>query len=143
MVFCITLIGYSQEVPENLSETEKLYGLSIVWKEADKNFVYFDQVPDLDWDKAYQEFIPKVLNTKNTYEYYKELQAFCSLLNDGHTRVVVPWQLRKIHEVKPPVVTELVGDRVIIKEIQNDTLKQRGLKVGMEVVEIDGIKVHE
>ena len=80
-----------QENTDRLSDEEKIYGLSTVWKEADKNFVFFDQVPDLDWNKTYQTFIPKVLKTQTTYEYYRILQEFCSLLNDGHTQVVIPW----------------------------------------------------
>ena len=142
-LFFLTLTLKAQEIPENLSDEEKIYGLSKVWKEVDKNFVFFDQVPDLDWDKTYQSYIPKVLATQSTYEYYKTLQAFCALLKDGHTRVVVPWQLRRDLEVPPAIKTELIGDKVIITEILNDTLKQQGISVGMEITEIDGIRVHE
>jgi len=140
----IILIGnvYSQ-IPEDLTAEEKIYGLSKVWKEADKNFVFFDQVSLLNWDKTYQEYIPKVLETNSTYDYYKKLQEFCSLLNDGHTRVVVPWQLRQKKEVSPPIKTELSGNKVIITEILNDTIKNQGLKKGMEILEIDGISIHE
>lgn len=131
------------QVPSNLTNEEKIYGLSKVWKEADKNFVFFDQVPSLDWDKTYQEFIPQVLETQTTYDFYKKLQQFCSLLKDGHTRVVVPWQLRKIEEVAPPIKTQLIEDKVILSEILNDTIKQLGLLAGMEIVEIDGLDVHQ
>lgn len=138
----VAIIGnvYSQ-IPENLTDEEKIYGLSKVWKEADKNFVFFDQISSLNWDKTYQDYIPKVLETKSTYDYYKKLQEFCSLLNDGHTRVVVPWQLREHKEVAPPIKTELIGNKVIITEILNDTIQ--GLKKGMEILEIDGINIHE
>lgn len=132
-----------QENTDRLSDEEKIYGLSTVWKEADKNFVFFDQVPDLDWNKTYQTFIPKVLKTQTTYEYYRILQEFCSLLNDGHTRVVIPWELREVFEVAPPILTELVDGKVIIGRILNDTLERQGLSVGMEIVAIDGTEVHE
>ncbi len=132
-----------QENTDRLSDEEKIYGLSTVWKEADKNFVFFDQVPDLDWDKTYQTFIPKVLKTQTTYEYYRILQEFCSLLNDGHTRVVIPWELREVFEVSPPIVTELIDDKVFITRILNDTLGRQGLSAGMEIVAIDGMEVHE
>ncbi|WP_282040806.1 S41 family peptidase [Winogradskyella flava] len=140
----VTIIGnaYSQ-VPENLTDEAKIYGLSKVWKEADKNFVFFDQVPSLDWDKTYQAYISKVLETKSTYDYYKKLQEFCALLNDGHTKVYVPWQLREVKEVATPIKTELIGNQVIITEILNDTIKNQGLKKGMEIIEIDGVPIHE
>ena len=53
--------------PHDLSNEDKLYGLSLFWKEASYNFAYFDQVPKLDFDSAYREYIPKVLATKTTY----------------------------------------------------------------------------
>ncbi|MBX2871700.1 MAG: hypothetical protein KTR30_06365 [Saprospiraceae bacterium] len=140
----IVIIGnISAQVPDNLSDEDKIYGLSKIWKEADKNFVFFDQVPSLDWDKTYQEFIPKVLKTESTYDYYKKLQEFCSLLNDGHTKVYVPWQLREYREVSPPIKTELIDGKVIVSKILNDTIKNEGLKAGIEIIAIDGIDVHE
>ena len=142
ILFCCMNL-FSQEIPENLTDVEKIYGLSKVWKEADKNFVFFDQVPNLNWDSTYQLFIPKVLETSTTYEYYKVLQRFCSLLNDGHTRVYVPRPLRKIHEFPPPVWAELINGKVFINEIQNDTVKRQGISVGMEIIEIDGVNVHD
>ncbi|MFP4845417.1 S41 family peptidase [Winogradskyella sp. PE311] len=117
--------------------------MSKVWKEADKNFVFFDQVPALDWDKTYQAYIPKVLETNSTYDYYKKLQEFCALLNDGHTKVVVPWQLREVKEIAPPIKTELIKNKVIITAILNDTIKNQGLKKGMDIIEINGINIHE
>ena len=76
--------------PYNLSNEDKLYGLSLFWKEASYNFAYFDQVPDLDFDSAYREYIPKVLATETTYEYYRELMKFNALLHDGHTNIYLP-----------------------------------------------------
>ena len=68
---------YATDELDTLSDVEKLYGLSLFWKEASYNFAFFDQVPDLDWDKTYREYIPKVLATESTAEYYKVLQRFC------------------------------------------------------------------
>ncbi len=132
----------AQEAPPTLTTAEKIFGLSKVWKEVDKNFVFFDQVPSLNWDSAYLAFIPKVVNTTSDYEYFKTLQRFCSLLKDGHTRVYVPRRLRKTEEVSPALRTELIGEKVVIVELLNDTLRQQGVEVGMEIMEIDGQEVH-
>ena len=143
VVFLSGICMYSQETFKDLSNTEKIYGLSKIWKEADKNFVFFDQVPALDWDETYQTYINKVLKTESTYQYYKTLQEFISLLHDGHTRVVVPWQLRKTLEVSPPIATEIINNKVYISKVLNDTLNKQGIAVGMEIIKIDGIKVHK
>ena len=76
--------------PATLSDAEKIYGLSKFWQEVNYNFAFFHQVPDLNWDSAYTAFVPRVLATRNDYEYYRELQRFCALLEDGHTNVYFP-----------------------------------------------------
>ncbi len=82
------------DTTSNLSDTDKLYGLSLFWKEAAYNFAYFDK-SNINWDSAYQAFIPRVMATKNTYEYYRTLQRFCALLKDGHTNVNMPRYIQK------------------------------------------------
>ena len=96
---CIGLVACSsmgqsvadQEKPiEGLSEADKVYGLSMFWKEVSYNFAHWETAGDLDWDAAYQEALSRVLATQNDYEYFRELQRFCALLKDGHTNVWMP-----------------------------------------------------
>ena len=72
------------QIPQ-ISQEQKIIGLSTFWKEASYNFANFDKVPKLNWDSAYAAFIPRVLATKNLYEYSREMKKFCALLHDGHT----------------------------------------------------------
>ncbi len=125
----------------NLSDEEKIAGLSKFWSEAKYNFINFPLVPDLDWDKTYLEFIPKVLATKSTLEYYQVLQMFCSKLKDGHTNVYFPAALIDEVSQRPAIRTRLVEDKVIIVRILDEKLKNEGLQLGQEVVEIDGLPV--
>lgn len=69
------------------SREERLYGLSLVWTTAKQYYGMWDLVAELDWDQAYQEAIPKVLKCNSLYEYYKELEAFTALLQDGHSGI--------------------------------------------------------
>ena len=77
-------VCFSNEVTktqvQQLSTTEKLYGLSLFWKEVKDNFAFFHQVPELDWDQAYRDAIPKVIATQTTFDYYRELQKLNKLL---------------------------------------------------------------
>jgi carboxyl-terminal processing protease len=74
----------------NISTQDKLYGLSKFWWEVSANFAYFDHAK-VNWDSTYRAYIPKVIATKNTWEYYMLMQRFCALLKDGHTGVgVIP-----------------------------------------------------
>jgi len=82
--FSVQLLFAQTPIP-NISDADKILGLSMFWKEASYNFVYFDKVPKLNWDSAYASFIPKVLATKNIYEYSRQIKKFSALLHDGHT----------------------------------------------------------
>ncbi|WP_255076119.1 S41 family peptidase [Lacihabitans sp. CCS-44] len=128
----------------NISDAEKLAGLSKFWSEAKYNFAYFENLPDLDWDKLYLEYIPLIQNTKNTLEYYQVMQKFCAELKDSHTNV---WStsdsLRSLTNFAPPIRTTLVEGKVLITSVLSDSLQKSGIKVGMEVVSIDKIPVKE
>lgn len=129
----------------NLSAEEKLYGLSKLWMEASYSFAFFEQVPDLIWDDCYQRFIPQVLETETDWEYYLVLQRFYSLLNDGHTRVFPPAELRNTYygTATKQIKTRLIEDKVIITDVLNDSLRLRGLKKGSEILAIDNLDVHD
>ena len=128
----------------NISDAEKLAGLSKFWSEAKYNFAYFENLPDLDWDKLYLEYIPFVQNTKSTLEYFKVMEKFCAELKDSHTDV---WStsdsLRSLTNFAPPIRTTLVEGKVLITSVLSDSLEKSGIKVGMEVVSIDKIPVKD
>jgi carboxyl-terminal processing protease len=123
-----------------LQEDEKIYWLSRLWSEAAYNFAFFDQVPDLNWDDTYRDFIPQVLATKTDWEYYTVLRRFYALLHDGHTRVFPPRDLRNRYygTATNEITTRLIEGRVIVTSVLDDALKTAGLKQGMEITAIDG-----
>lgn len=125
----------------NLSDAEKVAGISKFWSEAKYNFINFPLVPDLDWDKTYLEFIPKVLATKTTFDYYKVLMEFCAKLKDGHTNIFLPDEIAEEVYGRPAITTRLVENKVVIIRILDEKLKSEGLKIGQEIIEIDGISV--
>jgi len=75
---------------ENISEDEKVAGLSKLWSEVKYNFPNFDLVPHLNFDSLYLAYLPKVKQTSSTSAYYKVMEEFCAQLKDGHTNVIVP-----------------------------------------------------
>lgn len=126
---------------ENISENEKIAGLSKFWSEIKYNFANFDLVPDVNWDALYLEYIPKVRQTKSTLEYYRVLQELCAKLRDGHTNVYMPEALWKETGARPLIRTSLIEDKVLIIGVFGDDLKQNGIETGQEIVEIDGVSV--
>lgn len=133
----------SSPYTENLSDAEKIAGLSKIWSEAKHGFVFFDQVPDLDWDKLYQSTIPKVLSTQSTLAYYRELERFIAQLKDSHTDVGYPKALRNKVYARPPFRTRLVEGKVIVTDIYSKRLGELGIAIGDEVLEIEGQGIHQ
>ncbi|MRS04346.1 hypothetical protein EG832_14195, partial [bacterium] len=141
---CILLIlifsakGYCQN-ENNLSSQDKIYGLSLLWKEVSYNFAFFNQIPNLNWDSSYQAFIPKVIESKNDWDYYLELQKFMALLQDGHTQIFTPVHLRNKYfgTSTMRLTTRLIEDKVIITTVIDDSLRNKGLRQGMEIVAIN------
>jgi carboxyl-terminal processing protease len=123
---------------ENLSEDEKVAGLSKFWSEVKYNFVYVDTLKALDWDKLYLEYLPKVRATRSTTEYYKVLIALCARLKDGHTNVYPGPELRNIMMAGPLMSTDLVEGRVLVRAVFDPALVAAGVAPGVEITEVDG-----
>lgn len=127
---------------DDLTEDEKIAGLSRVWSEAKYNFAFFDHVPDLDWDASYLAYLPRVRATKSTLDYYRTLAEFYAQLHDGHTAVGYPEQLADVFGY-PPVSTRMIEGRVFLDFVRDPKLKEEGIVPGLEVIAIEGIPVKE
>jgi carboxyl-terminal processing protease len=128
----------------NISEDEKVAGLSKLWSEAKYNFAYFDHVPDLDWDKLYLDYLPKIRATRSTADYYRVLREFCAQLHDGHTDVWAsdPVLIDSVSR-QPPMWARLVENKILVDEVFSDSLQQTGIRPGLEIVTIDGLAVKD
>ena len=136
MVLALTATAAAQPPHGELADAEKVYGLSYFWKEVSYNFAFFDQVSDLDWDSAYQTFIPRVMATNSVYEYYRELQLFCALLRDGHTSINFP---RFVSDslTYPRLLLAEIDHRMYVRNV--DSGLAESIPIGSEIIEIDGI----
>jgi C-terminal processing protease CtpA/Prc len=134
--------GPSMQTPfrENLSDDEKVAGLSKLWAEAKFNFVHFDKVPGLNWDAVYMEYLQKVRATKSTFEYYRLLIQMYARLQDGHTGVWMPKELMDENFARPLLRTAFVEGKVMIVAVAKQ-LAATGLTPGLEIVGIDGVRV--
>lgn len=141
LLICLAIPSFAQEtsMKKELSNEEKIYGLSLLWKEASYNFAHFDHVPDLDWDKNYQEFIPKVLSTKSTEEYYKVLKQFYALLNHHHTLVFPPQEIRENHD-EPKVKVVNIQRQAIITDV-GESLKH-DIPIGSQIIKVNDMPIN-
>jgi len=115
-----------------------------VWPETKFGFPYPEKLESLDWDNKEQEFIPKVLNTKNVDDYYLVLMEFARLLDNSHTAVLPPWGYFEPGYDMPPIEVIVIDDRFIISRVgDNDEIKTNRIIPGIEILQVEGTPVRK
>lgn len=115
-------------------ETElRLLGLSRLWAEVKRNFVFMDRVK-LNWDSLYVANIPLIMQAKDRDECFRILQRMAAQLGDGHTYVYG----NNPQQSAVPLSTVLIDNRVYVDEVQSSFLLKQGIRRGMELVSING-----
>ncbi len=97
-------------------------------------------MPELHWDQAYKDYIPKVLATKSMVEYYRVLERFAALLKDGHTGIFWPNQVSEFYD-HPKILLQEVHHRAIVVNV-GESLKEK-LPLGSEIVEVNNVATEE
>lgn len=119
---------------------DRLYGLSLIWQEANYNFAFFDRVTDLDWEACYRDYISRVISADDLMVYYDLLARFIALLKDGHTLVIPPKSVYL--SLDRPKLTLMNIDGVPIVTNVSDTIGNR-VPIGSKLLEIDGTEAEE
>jgi carboxyl-terminal processing protease len=125
---------------EGMTTVERLYGLGLIWQEANYNFAFFDRQPDLDWDGLYREYIPRVISAEDPFSYYQLLSRFTATLADGHTLIIPPQSLY-LGLDRPKLMLMNVGNVPIVTNASSTTGKR--IAIGSQLVEIDGVGAGE
>ncbi len=119
---------------------ERIAGVSLLWTTARNGFAWFDHVPDLDWDAAYREALVEAITAPDTRAYYRGLMRFVARLHDGHSNVYFPKALVSEY-ARPGVGTRLIDGKVIVTDVYDPKLHDAGMRVGDELLAIDGVPV--
>lgn len=127
---------------DNLSQEEKIAGLSKLWMEVKYNFAFFNQLKGFNWDQQYFKYLPKVMSTTTTLEYYKLLMELTAKLKDGHTYISAPRELHKKIYARPPFRTQLIEDKIIVSDLDDPTGNDL-LEVGDEILSINNVAVKD
>ncbi len=94
-------------LPNTLSPSDKIYGLSKFWQEVNYNFVYLDRIDRAKWDSTYRALITQVANTPNDYAYFRLLQKILR-----HPRMTAHTECLDANKLtrRPSVPTKMFGD---------------------------------
>jgi len=125
-------------VEPELTREERILGLVTIYSAAQQHFAWWEQVPELDWDGAFLEFLPEVEKEEDLYRYYLTLQEFVALLEDGHTEVVCPESLDERVDRLPLVLGFYEGEWVVLARRPVKEVLEEDIPPGTIVVSIDG-----
>lgn len=135
-------IGFSaqniDEIPD-ISQERKIYYLSMLWKEVDYNYPFFNRLEDYDLDKTYLDHLELALQTESIYDYYQVLQRFMATLRDCNTRIVLPQAISSQLNY-PLIMLEDMDDKIIITNIGKRFVDD--VPIGSELTHIEGIPVN-
>ncbi|MHC4645388.1 MAG: S41 family peptidase [Planctomycetota bacterium] len=126
-----------------LTPDEQVEGFVRLWSEIKYNFANFDLVPELDWDKALTEYLPRVRREQTLREYHRLLAECVSRLKDGHTDVSVRF-CPLFDSAQPALEVQPVEGKAVITKIgQTSDVNETCLSRGEEIIQIDGRAVSE
>ena len=130
--------AHAEQAAKPLTPDERVFGLAKIWSEAKYNFANFDLVPDLDWDQAFQEYLPQARQEQSSAEYYKLLERFIALLHDGHTDISPPAYVRDLMDAPPLAIEKIEGKAIVTDLAETQEFKEAGLARGVAITRIDG-----
>ena len=127
----------------NLSQEEKIIGLSKLWSELKYNFANFDLSVPVHIDSLYRTYLPKVEQATSTLQYVFLLEEMVAQLHDAHTNVNAPQELIDSIYARPLLRSRMIEDKVIVVGVYDNKLTQAGIVVGDEILQVNGMPVKD
>ena len=127
----LTSVLYAQEKFPN--KEERIYTLSLIWRELHYNFAFPETLKRVNADSLYMAYLPKVEQAENMYDYYRTLSSFMACFDDGHTRIIASQR----PDDTPPVTITNFGKKIVISNIAKSLADK--IPVGSEIMEVNHI----
>lgn len=125
----------------NLTMVDRIYGLSLLWREVFYNFAFFDRQPDLNWNAHYKQFLSQAIEANDTFEYYRVLAKFMVRLNDGHSGILYPQNVLAASIDFPPVCLQQINGLAVVVAVE-EALSD-SLPLGSCLIAIDRKRVED
>ncbi len=92
---------------------------------------------DEKWDALYQEYLPLAAEAEQPRQYYEILLRFINTLNDGHSYILVP------DEIRPPYSALFFTSYVDGKHILTGVPKESSGHLGAEILAVNGTSIED
>ncbi len=133
------------QIPNTIRSQEKIWELSMIWREASYNFPYFEYLKT-NQDSIYKYYVKKIIETKNDYEYYLTLREYIATFKDGHTYVYFPDSLIRecitrscFNNFKLSFTN--IENKIVVSGTSQKT--QGIIPLGSIILEVDSLPVYE
>lgn len=134
----ICLIGVVSLFGQSLTCTDRIWGLTKIWKDVSVNFYDAHYLSSIKWDSLYNVYIPKVMAVKSDRDYYFLLQSFIAQTNDGHTEFSLMNFLKKDRQTDVlPIGTNWIKDTLYVTYAAQDWLNE--VPLGSRIISINGL----
>lgn len=119
------------------NHNERIYSLSLIWKEMHYSFAFPETLQQVNIDSLYMTYLPKVEQAKSNFEYFRVLSSFMAHFNEAHTRI---YTSNRPDDV-PPLKTINFDKKILISNIAKSMVDK--VPLGSEIIKINKIPVLE
>ncbi len=92
------------------------------WETFDNNYAFFEE-RDLDWQKVYDNYLPKVQKVQTNHEFALLLKEIIGKFNDGHIKLEIPDSILE-NKPKSKSVENSFTQEDIVSAIDSNYLKE-------------------
>lgn len=69
------------------ADSDFMHNFDVAWNIINENYCYLGY-KNIDWDKIYDEYKPRVENAKDEFEFFDIMSELVDVLRDGHSAIV-------------------------------------------------------
>jgi C-terminal processing protease CtpA/Prc len=144
ILFIACLFHTSASAQQSFSREQFTSDFDYMWSTLRDNYAYFDK-KETDWNKVRDLYRPMLTDVKSRSDFITLLERVLAELYDNHTSLNT--NLRTSPRLVPTGLdlwAEWRNGRAVITQLRSGfSAEQAGLKVGMEIVSINGLPVEE
>ncbi len=138
------LSSYSAGAQQSLSQEQFTSDFDYMWSSLRDNYAYFDK-KETDWNKVRELYRPRLTGVQSKSDFVRLLEQVLEELYDNHSSLNT--NLRTSPRLVPTGLdlwAEWQKGRAVVTQLRSGfSAEQAGLKVGMQIVSVDGVPVEE
>lgn len=145
-LICLCCISFSasSSAQQTFTSEQFIADFDFIWSRVRDNYAYFDK-KQTDWNKVRELYRPKLAEAKSRSEFVALLERVLDELYDNH--ISLNTNLKTSPRLVPTgldVWAEWTEGQAIVTQLRKGfSAEQAGLKIGMEIVSINGLPVRE